>query len=423
VGRRELLWGQSSRFRPITTFLAFAYRRIIIRNVRIVVIIGSLGKTTTARAVATGLGIPVHRDISRNANVQIAKALLRIRPGNSHGVIEVGVSNKGQMRKYARMVKPDMVVVTSIASEHNRSFKTLDATREEKSDMVRAVPDSGRVFLNGDDPNVLWMAQKTRARVVTYGISPSNKCYASDIEQRWPGGMEFKIHTDGEIYEVRSRLLGRHMVYPILAAAAVARGEGLELDHVIQRISNMEPTKGRMQPVNLENGAVIIRDEFKSAQETIYAALHAFSDIPAERKIVVLGEVNEPLGSVSELYRDIGENIGKIASRAFFLGHKKSCRNYVVGAKQGGLSKDDAVHMGHDILGVARVLRDELGRGDVVLVKGRTEQRLLRISLMLEGMLVACDLSVCTYGSKNCRTCPMLSKKWPGLPKKRKKKK
>ncbi|MFC1883724.1 Mur ligase family protein [Thermodesulfobacteriota bacterium] len=421
VGRRELLWGQYSRFRSITTFLAFVYRRTIIRNVRIVAIIGSLGKTTTARAVATGLGIPVHPNIGRNANVQVAKALLRIRPGNSHGVIEVGVSNTGQMKKYARLIRPDMTVVTSIASEHNRSFKTLDTTREEKSDMVRAVPDPGKVFLNGDDPNVLWMSQKTRASVITYGTGTSNEFYASDIEQRWPDGMKFKLHMDGATFNVNSRLIGCHMIYPLLAAVAVAKEEGFEINQVIQRISSMEPTKGRMQPLHLDNGAVIIRDDFKSAEETIYAALNAFSKIPAKRKVIVLGEVNEPLGSINKLYRDIGENVGKIASRALFLGHKKSCRYYVVGAKQGGLSQDSAVHMGHDILRVARILRDELGPGDVVLIKGRTEQRLLRIALLLEGMQVACDLGACTYSARNCRICPMLSKKWKGLPKIKKK--
>jgi UDP-N-acetylmuramoyl-tripeptide--D-alanyl-D-alanine ligase len=421
VGRRELLWGQYARFRPIIAFLAYAYRRTLIKNVRIVAIIGSLGKTTTARAVTVGLGIPLHPNISRNANVQVAKALFRIRPGNSHGVIEVGVSNSGQMKKYARLIRPDMTVVTSIASEHNRSFKTLDRTREEKSDMVKAVPDSEKVFLNGDDHNVLWMSQKTKAKVITYGIRSSNELYASHIEQKWPDGVEFIMNIAGATFDVKSKLVGRHMVYPLLAASAVAKEEGFEIDQVIQRISRMEPTKGRMQPLALNSGAVIIRDDFKSAEETIYAALDAFSKIPARRKIVVLGEANEPVGNVKELYKDIGKKVGKISSRAFFLGHKKSCRYYVVGAKQGGLSKDKAVHMGHDILGVARVLRDELGPGDVVLIKGRSQQRLLRISLLLQGMQVACDLGACTYGKYNCRICPMLSKKWKGLPKVKKK--
>ena len=177
-----------------------------------------------------------------------------------------------------------------------------------------------------------------------------------------------------------------------------------------------------MQPVHLENGAVIIRDDFKSSQETIYAALEAFSEIPARRKIVVLGELNEPMADIiSELYRDIGRHVGRIASRAIFLGHKKSCRNYLVGAKQGGLTEDAVTRMGHDVLGVARVLRDELGPGDLVLLKGRLDQRLVRITLALEGLEVACDLGVCTVSARNCRVCPMLSKKWNGLPQKRKK--
>ena len=93
-----------------------------------------------------------------------------------------------------------------------------------------------------------------------------------------------------------------------------------------------------------------------------------------------------------------------------------------MGAKNGGLPEENCAYMGHDVLGVAEELRRELGPGDVLLVKGRTEQRLIRISLALEGMDVACDLGTCSAGDRNCRICPMLSKKWPGLPEKRKKK-
>jgi UDP-N-acetylmuramoyl-tripeptide--D-alanyl-D-alanine ligase len=261
------------------------------------------------------------------------------------------------------------------------------------------------------------MAGKTRARIVTYGIGTSNDIHASEIRQKWPGGIEFTCHTAGKSRRMKSRLVGRHMVYPLLAAVAVAQDQGMDMDRAMERISRMEPTKGRMLPVHLKNGAVLVRDDFKSTQETIYAALDAFSEIPAKTKIVVLGEVNEPMAdNIAELYRDIGRHVGRIASRAIFLGHKKSCRNYLVGAKQGGLEEDSAQRMGHDVLGVIRVLREELGPGDLVLLKGRTDQRLIRIALALEGLEVACDLGVCTVSARNCRVCPMLSKKWPGLP-------
>ena len=70
-------------------------------------------------------------------------------------------SGPGQMRQQAAMVRPDLVVVTAIAGDHWRSLSTLDITRNEKAEMVRALKPSGVAILNADDPNVRWMATQT----------------------------------------------------------------------------------------------------------------------------------------------------------------------------------------------------------------------------------------------------------------------
>ncbi|MBI2487251.1 MAG: hypothetical protein HYW01_09900 [Deltaproteobacteria bacterium] len=186
-----------------------------------------------------------------------------------------------------------------------------------------------------------------------------NDVCASDITLDWPNGTRFKLHAEGETCNLRIRLIGKHMVYPVLAAVAVSLAEGFTLGQVIPALEAMPPTPGRIEPIHLANGAIILRDDFKSALETIEAALDVLSEIPAERRIVVLGEVEEPPGSQGPIYRQIGERIAKIASYAVFVGG--NYQPYAAGAVRGGLPRDALINAERSVFKAFEVLRESLG--------------------------------------------------------------
>ena len=395
---------------PVLLRLAILYRRTLIRKTRIVTVVGSFGKSTTTLAVLTALGMDLNPIVNLNARTAVARAVLRIWPWSRHAVIEVGIAAPGQMATYARITRPDVTVVTSIGSEHNRSLPTLEVTREEKCEMVRILPASGIAILNGDDPNVLWMKDQTHARVLTFGINKTNDIRASDITLDWPNGTSFKLQAGGETRDLHIRLIGKQMVYPILAAIAVALAGGLSLDQVVPALEALPPTPGRLEPIQLQNGAFILRDDFKAQLETIDVALDVLSEIPAQRRIVVLGDIEEPPGGKSPIYRQIGERIGKIASVAIFVGGH-SCRKYASGAKRSGLSGEKIMHVGEDVLKAAELLHENVGPGDVVLIKGRGNQRLGRVALSLMGRKVRCDIRHCNL-RVYCENCSMLERGW-----------
>ena len=244
VGRVLLYEGLNYRLWPLTSRLAWLYRSTVVRRTRVIAVVGSFGKSTTLRAVCAAVGVPTDWRRFNNAWSAVARALLEIRPGMRHAVVEVGIAAPGQMEGYARTVRPDVAVVTSIGSEHQRSFGSLESTRAEKAWMVRALSESGTAILNGDDPHVMWMRGETPARVVTFGFG--ERCDMRALEFRPDGlrGTRLRVRAFGEEREVAIRLLGRHMVYPALAAIAVAQVEGFPLDETLSRLGDLRPRRG-----------------------------------------------------------------------------------------------------------------------------------------------------------------------------------
>ena len=413
LGRIQFWHGIYYRLWPLLSTLAGLYRRKVVSSTRIVAVVGSFGKTTTTRAVTAALQGQIHRKPVLNCWSYVSGAIFRIRPRDRHSVIEAGISDIGQMDQYARMIRPDITIVTSIGSEHHRSLGSLEVTCAEKVKMVKALPGSGLAVLNGDDPNVRKMAKLTKARVITYGFDKDNDVRASEVSSEWPESTRFRLHMNGETRTVSSALVGPYMVYPVLAAIAVASAEGFSLKETLPSLQSMPPTRGRLEPVRLADGVVLLRDDYKSTLETVHVALDVFSDIDTQRRGVVIGEVSEPPGSQGPIYREIGKRIAGMADYAVFVGG--NFQRYAAGAREAGMSQDVLFNAGGSVLKAAEILQTQLRVDDTVLIKGRDTQRLERVSLLLQGREVRCDIGFCDTRIVACEECPMLERGWNGL--------
>jgi len=413
LGRIQFRHGIYYRLWPLLSALAGWYRRNVISGTRIVAVVGSFGKSTTTRLVTAALQRPVPGKLPLNCWSYVAGVVFRIRKRDHHSVIEVGINNTGQMGQYARMIHPDIVIVTSIGSEHHRSLGSLEVTRAEKAKMLEALPETGLAVVNGDDPNVRRMAKLTRARVITCGFDQGNDLRASELHLDWPDGIRFRLHRDGATRTVSCALIGRHMVYPVLAAIAVATSEGFTLDQAVAAIRSVPPTPGRLEPVRLPDGIVLLRDDYKSSLETVHVALDVFSQVPAGRRGIVMGEVSEPPGSQGPIYREIGRRIAATADYAIFVGNNFD--RYAAGAADAGMPRSRLFNAKGSVKKAAEYLRSELKAGDAVLIKGRDTQRLGRVALEMSGRKVGCDIAFCDTRVVACQDCPMLERGWRGL--------
>jgi UDP-N-acetylmuramoyl-tripeptide--D-alanyl-D-alanine ligase len=269
----------------------------------------------------------------------------------------------------------------------------------------------GVAILNADDPNVRWMATQWSGRVMFVGEAEDAEVRAVDIELEWPHGMRFVALVAGERHEIRTRLVGRHMVFPALAALAVAHLEGVPLEKAIAALADLEPTFGRMAPIALPSGAFVIGDDFKASHESFEMALDTLAELPARTRIAVFGLHTEPHGTDS--YRAIGRRAGAVVDRMVVVGSSKDLRAYRAGAAASGLAAQNVDHVrnAHEVVDL---LRDQLQPGDVVLVKGRWQQRLARVGLELAGREVQCRVDPCPIKRMVCEMCPLLDQPYTG---------
>lgn len=407
TGRMKLLYDACARVSGPVWRLAIAYRRTLIRHVRLVVVVGSFGKTTTTRATAVALGQRDPGHVARNNAPAVAVRLLGIRPWMRHAVIEVGIDRKGQMERLARRLRPDIAIVTCVGSEHLSSLGTLETTRSEKAEMAAAVPPSGHVVLNGDDPNVMWMKKVTRAPVITYGFGEGVDVRATDMKSDGFAGIRFRAHVGGSVYDTRTRFLGRHMIRSCLAALAAAYAEGLDVQQAIARQEKLGPTHNRLQPIRLSTGAWLVSDAFKGPLETIETALDTVSRLPARRRIVVIGDVEEPPGSQGPIYKALGKRLAEVADSVVFIGGKTNFGRLKAGMIPEGLPRESIHNLRNLPHAIADLLAGELGRDDLILLKGRSTQHLERVALILSGKDVACSAQMC-FRRHDCATCPLL---------------
>ena len=160
----------------------------------VIAVTGSSGKTTTVSLLSHILASnsQVLTQVLNNGLRDATKTLRRMKADDDYVVVEAGTAGVGQLEKVARLLKPDVAIVTLVALEHFAAFRKLEAVAHEKAALVRAVPLSGLAILNGDDPLALAMSDATTARKTTFGTK-NGDYRVRDLETSSRGTLTFKL--------------------------------------------------------------------------------------------------------------------------------------------------------------------------------------------------------------------------------------
>jgi UDP-N-acetylmuramyl pentapeptide synthase len=352
--------------------------RLALRRTLVVGITGSCGKTTAKDLAAAVLGARLRGTHTRdtcNTPYNVARTLFRTFPWHDFAVVEVGAWAADTLGRAVPVLRPRVAVVTNVGADHRKAFRSLEATAAEKGRLVAAVPPDGVAVLNFDDPLVAAMRERCAGRVLTFGLGAGADVRATDVRSVWPDRLSFTVHHAGVSAPVRTRLCGEHWTGCALAAIAVGIAAGLPLADAAAALAAVEPSPGRMSPVELEDGVAFVRDDWKAPLWSVPPALAFLGRARSARRIAVIGTLSDYPGSNEKRYAAVARQALEAAEHVVFVG--RWARGALRAAPAG---RPEALRAFERVEEAAAHLREFLRPGDLVLLKGsQTVDHLERI--------------------------------------------
>ncbi len=296
------------------------------RNLKVIGITGSYGKTSTKYIVSTILNQKFNvlkTPASYNTKMGIVRTINEnLKPTDQVFVCEMGADQVGEIKELCNLVHPTIGMVTSIGPQHLETFGSLENIKKTKFELVDALPEEGMAILNYNDENIKSMT--TSKHKITYGTESSCNYYAKDIHIT-EFGSQFTIHTkEGSELEVSTRLLGEHNIINIVGAVAIAKELGLTDKEIQIGIKLLKPVEHRLELKQYPNGTIIIDDAYNSNTKGAKMAVEVLGRFTGRTRILVTPGIVE-LGDKSYEYnKNFGKQAASNCDYAILVGEKQA---------------------------------------------------------------------------------------------------
>jgi UDP-N-acetylmuramoyl-tripeptide--D-alanyl-D-alanine ligase len=306
---------------------------------RVIGVTGSAGKTTTKDAVAQVLSVKfkvLKSAGNLNNGFGLPLQLLRLEREHEVAVIEMGMNHAGEIAALAKIAEPDWAVVSNVGPVHLEFFpEGVAGIARAKYELIEALPKDGVAILNFDDPYVALFGKGMGSRAVLYGMGEGAEVRAVHVAEVGAEGVVFTVETKGQRASVQLKVLGRHNVPNALAAIAVGLRSGMGLDECAAAVGEMRAGDKRGEVLEW-HGAMLINDCYNSNPAALNAMVDALMAIPAERHIVVAGEMLELGPETETLHAACGRRMAEQGVDVV-LGVRGAAEAMVGAAKGGGV--------------------------------------------------------------------------------------
>ena len=380
---------------------------------KIIAVTGSVGKTSTKDAIYSVISKSFHvRKSEKSFNSDIGVPLTVLGCNNAWNnpikwlqniykgldlilfrrsypewlVLEVGADRPGDIKQITRWLKPDVVVVTKFSKVpvHIEYFKDKNAVVLEKGFLVSALKHDGTLILNSDDEDVFAFKNKTTNKIITYGLEGNTEVRAtnysiySNEETGEPLGVCFKVEYVGNCLPVKlAGTLGSNNIYSSLAALAVGISLGLNLVEATENLSNHIAPRGRMTLIKGIKNSLIIDDTYNSSPVALTSALETLKSLKIKKKkIAMLGDMMELGKHTAEAHKEAGVLAATACDILVTVGLRS--RALAESAIDAGLDEDSVLQFdSSEEAGL--YIKNIIGEGDIILVKGSQSTRMEKI--------------------------------------------
>ena len=352
--------------------IAAAYRDTL--KLPIIGITGSVGKTSAKEMISAVLSSRMNvlkTDKNLNNQIGVPMTISRITAQHDAAVIEMGISDFGEMHRLGKMVRPQIAVYTLIGHAHLEFLHDLDGVLRAKTEMLDEMSDDACVIMNGDDEKL--RSFSCRQRKITFGFGAHCDVRAENVELKEEHTV-CDIVSGGRRFSVQIPAFGKHLVYAALEGAAVGMEMGLTDEEIARGIASFE-TVGRRSAVIHTETLTLLDDCYNSNAEALHSGIDSLLELPG-RPVCILGDMLELGQSAAAIHRAGGAYAReKGVKRLLCCGSYAD--NYCEGAGPIARKFPD-----RDALIAA--LGEEIRQGDCVLVKASRGARFEEISEALK---------------------------------------
>ncbi len=333
-------------------------------DIPVIGITGSVGKTTTKEMIAAVLSqrYETHKT-QKNLNNELGVpwTLMRLDDVHQVSVVEMGISDFGEMRRLTRMVRPNIAVFTVIGDAHLEFLGDREGVMRAKSEIFEGMDAHGLAVLNGDD--AIQRACHPDMRRVTYGLSDGCDVRGTGVRSLGEEGMRMTVRHPKGAFEVCIPAFGSHLPCAALAAAAVGLALGMSGDEIARGIARYQTVGDRARVIHVRD-MTVVSDCYNANPNSCQAAVDSLMQLQGERRVCILGDMLELGPRSEELHREVGDYAAR-AGIDLVVGCGLLSRAITDGARDAG----GEVLYFEDKARLLASLGDIVRPGDCVLVK------------------------------------------------------
>jgi len=346
-------------------------------RIPVIAVTGSNGKTTVKNMIAailaeTGPGLATQGNLNNDIGVPLT--LLRLKPGDRHTVIEMGMNHPGEIEYLTTLTGPTIALINNAAAAHLAGLGSVEAVARAKGEIYAGLATDGIAIVNADDTYAdLWRTLAAPHRVITFGLDrPADVSAECELDA---GGSTIHLKTPHGGISMRLSLLGRHNVMNALAASSASLAAGVGLADIQAGLEKLKSVSGRLEIKRGRNGARVLDDTYNANPGSLAAGVEVLKAASGER-VLVLGD----MGELGEAARDIHRRVGLLA-KSLGIEHLYAVGELTQDAVE-AFGKGARHFASHEAL--VESLREVLHADMTVLVKG---SRLMKMERVVAGII------------------------------------
>ena len=383
--------------------LAAYRRRLLGRDLPLVAITGSCGKTTVKEMTAaifhrhfkatqgTDTGVDPVLKTGGNFNnlIGLPLSLLPVNAFHKVAVMEMGMNQFGELAWLTEIADPDIACITNVQAAHLEGLGSIAGVAQAKGELFAGMRSDTVAVVNYDDPHMRRLP-KNSEKIIGFACTPAGRRHkpavrATRIKDLGAEGMRFTLHIGDWHERISVRAPGMHNVSNCLAAAAIAHAGEVAPEAIIASLKDFQSTDKRMEMMTLPGGVRVLNDCYNANPASMVAALRTVSGFGQDcRRIALLGDMLELGTEADAAHADIGRQAAELGYDHLAV-TGSFAEQAAQGARRAGMA-EDRVHVFTDTHGMADWLYQEMiqagvAAGDWLLLKG---SRGMRMEIVLQ---------------------------------------